>query len=275
VRNVSLIWIIILSILSLLGCISETVDDSQNEPAQEIPGMVYIPSGEFIMGSSDKDVEMFLQLFIYRRPSRFANEQPQHTVYLDSFYIDKYEVTNARYGEFIKATGHSAPVYWNNELYNQPEQPVIGITWEDARAYAEWAGKRLPTEAEWEKAARGTDGRIWPWGNEWDAAKLNGNDVGAIDGYIYSSPVGSFPQGASPYGVHDMAGNAWEWIEDWYDANYYSYSPKINPKGPASGNYHVLRGGDWSMNKDFTRCASRFGLGPGSMLTGFRCAKSP
>lgn len=265
---------IVISITSL-GCISETVNDSQNEPAQEIPGMVYIPAGEFIMGSSDKDVEMFLQIFIYRRPSRFANEQPQHTVYLDSFYIDKYEVTNAQYGEFIQATGHPAPVYWNNELYNQPEQPVIGITWEDAKAYAEWTGKRLPTEAEWEKAARGTDGRIWPWGNEWDAAKLNGNDVGAIDGYIYSSPVGSFPKGASPYGVHDMAGNAWEWVEDWYDANYYSYSPKINPKGPASGSYHVLRGGDWSMNQDFTRCASRVGLSPGSMLTGFRCAKSP
>ncbi|MBC8230717.1 SUMF1/EgtB/PvdO family nonheme iron enzyme, partial [bacterium] len=110
---------------------------------------------------------------------------------------------------------------------------------------------------------------------EWDATKLNSNDVGAIDGYIYSSPVGSFPQGVSPYGVHDMMGNVWEWIADWYDANYYSYSPKINPKGPASGSYHVLRGGDWSMNKDFMRCASRFGLGPGSMLTGFRCVKSP
>lgn len=275
VRNISLIWIIISLILSLLGCISETVVDSQNEPAQGISGMIYIPAGEFIMGSSDEDIEMFLQFFIYRRPSRFANEQPQHTVYLDSFYIDKYEVTNAQYGEFIQATGHPAPIYWNNELYNQSEQPVIVITWEDAKAYAEWAGKRLPTEAEWEKAARGTDGRIWSWGNEWDATKLNSNDVGAIDGYIYSSPVGSFPQGVSPYGVHDMMGNVWEWIADWYDANYYSYSPKINPKGPASGSYHVLRGGDWSMNKDFMRCASRFGLGPGSMLTGFRCVKSP
>jgi len=265
--------ILIASFPLLIGCEPETINPTG--PAQEIPGMVYVPAGEFMMGSSDKSIEMYLQMFIYRRPSRFANEQPQHTVYLDAFYIDKYEVTNAQYQEFMAATGHPAPPYWDNELYNQPEQPVMCVTWEDARTYAEWVGKRLPTEAEWEKSARGMDGRIWPWGNEWDAAKLNGNDVGTVDGYVYSSPVGSFPQGVSPYGVHDMAGNVWEWCEDWYDENYYSYSPKINPKGPASGDNHVLRGGDWSMNLDFTRCASRFGLSPGSILTGFRCAKSP
>ncbi|MCK4791081.1 MAG: SUMF1/EgtB/PvdO family nonheme iron enzyme, partial [Desulfobacteraceae bacterium] len=241
----------------------------------EISGMVYVPAGEFIMGSSDKDIETYLQMFIYRRPSRFANEKPQHTVYLDAFYIDEYEVTNAQYEEFMAATGHSAPPYWKDELFNQPAQPVMSVTWEDAKAYADWVGKRLPTEAEWEKAARGTDGRFWTWGSEWDASKLNANDVGTIEGFVYTSPVGSFPQGVSPYGVHDMAGNVWEWCEDWYDENYYSYSPKINPKGPASGDNHVLRGGDWSMNLDFTRCASRVGLSPGSMLTGFRCAKSP
>jgi formylglycine-generating enzyme required for sulfatase activity len=245
------------------------------KPPQEVPGMVFVPAGEFIMGSSDKDIDRYAQMFIYRPPSRFADEKPQHIVYLDAFYIDKYEVTNAQYGEFMAATGHSSPPYWNDKLFNQPRQPVMSVTWEDANAYADWAGKRLPTEAEWEKAARGTDGRFWPWGNEWDAGMLNGNDVGAIDGYIYSSPVGSFPQGVSPYGLYDMAGNVWEWCEDWYDENYYSYSPKINPKGPACGENHVLRGGDWSMNKDFTRCAGRVGISPGSMLTGFRCAKSP
>jgi iron(II)-dependent oxidoreductase len=241
----------------------------------EFSEMVYVPAGEFIMGSSDEDIETYLQMFIYRRPSRFENEKPQHTVYLDAFYIDKYEVTNVQYGEFMAATGHSPPPYWNNELFNQPQQPVMSVTWEDAKAYADWVGKRLPTEAEWEKAARGTDGRFWTWGSEWDAAKLNANDVGTIEGFVYTSPVGSFPQGVSPYGVHDMAGNVWEWCEDWYDQNYYSYSTKINPKGPASGDNHVLRGGDWSMNLDFTRCPSRFGLTPGSILTGFRCAKSP
>jgi iron(II)-dependent oxidoreductase len=245
------------------------------ESVQEIPGMVYVPAGEFTMGSSDKHIEMYLHMFIYRHPSRFANEWPQHTVYLDAFYIDKYEVTNAQYGEFMAATGHPPPPYWNNELYNQPEQPVMSVTWEDAKSYADWVGKRLPTEAEWEKAARGTDRRFWPWGSTWDAAKLNGNDVGTVDGYVYTSPVGSFPQGMSPYGVHDMAGNVWEWCADWYDEDYYSYSPTKNPKGPASGDNHVLRGGDWSMNNEFTRCASRVGLSPGSMPTGFRCAKSP
>ncbi len=248
---------------------------NSEESVQEIPDMVYVPAGEFIMGSSDEDIEMYLQMFIYRRPSRYTNEKPQHTVYLDAFYIDEYEVTNAQYGEFMAATGHFSPPYWEDELFNQPEQPVMSVTWEDAKAYADWVGKRLPTEAEWEKAARGTDGRFWTWGSEWDAAKLNGNDVGTVEGYVYTSPVGSFPQGVSPYGVHDMAGNVWEWCEDWYDENYYSYSPRINPKGPACGDNHVLRGGDWSMNKDFTRCASRVGLSPGSMLTGFRCAKSP
>jgi iron(II)-dependent oxidoreductase len=241
----------------------------------EFSGMVYVPAGEFIMGSSDADIEMYLEMFIYRRPSRFENEKPQHTVYLDAFYIDKYEVTNAQYEEFMDATGHSAPPYWNDELFNQPDQPVMSVTWEDAKAYADWVGKRLPTEAEWEKAARGTDGRFWTWGSEWDASKLNANDVGTIEGFVYTSPVGSFPQGVSPYGVHDMAGNVWEWCQDWYDENYYSYSPNINPKGPPSGDNHVLRGGDWSMNKDFTRCPGRFGLSPGSILTGFRCAKSP
>lgn len=245
------------------------------EWAQEIPGMAYVPAGEFIMGSSDEDIEMYLQMFVTRRPSRYANEKPRHTVYLDAFYIDKYEVTNAQYEEFMTATGHSSPPYWKDELFNQPEQPVMSVTWEDAKAYADWVGKRLPTEAEWEKAARGTDGRYWTWGSEWDASKLNGNDVGTVEGFVYTSPVGSFPQGVSPYGVHDMAGNVWEWCEDWYDESYYSYGPKINPKGPASGDNHVLRGGDWSMNKDFTRCPSRFGLSPGSMLTGFRCAQSP
>jgi iron(II)-dependent oxidoreductase len=245
------------------------------ESVQEIPGMVYVPAGEFTMGSSDKHIEMYLHMFIYRHPSRFENERPQHTVYLDAFYIDKYEVTNAQYGEFMAATGHPPPPYWNNELYNQPEQPVMSVTWEDAKAYADWVGRRLPTEAEWEKAARGTDRRFWPWGSTWDAAKLNANDVGTVEGYIYTSPVGSFPQGVSPYGVHNMAGNVWEWCADWYDEDYYSYSPKVNPKGPAFGDNHVLRGGDWSMNNDFTRCASRVGLSPGSMPTGFRCAQSP
>jgi sulfatase modifying factor 1 len=267
--------LVIMTVASVLGCneANPVLDDgSEGIDTEE---MVLIPAGEFLMGSSEEDVKQFLIDFIYRRPSRFADEQPQHTVYLDAFYIDKYEITNAQYKRFLDETGHTPPLYWNNDLYNKPDQAVMAVNWEDAAAYARWAGKRLPTEAEWEKAARGADGRIWPWGNQWDPTMLNANDVGAVDGYVYTAPVGSYPQGVSPYGIHDMAGNIWEWTADWYDKDYYKHSPKANPTGPASGENHVARGGSWAINLDFTRCASRFGLTPGSLLTGIRCAKSP
>ena len=265
----------IVAIAPVFGCNDShpVLDDGGTSVDTE--EMVFIPAGEFLMGSSAEDVQRYLIEFIYRRPSRFTNEQPQHIVYLDAFYIDKYEVTNAQYRRFLDETGCTPPPYWNDDLYNQPEQAVMAVTWEDAAEYAKWAGKRLPTEAEWEKAARGTDGRTWPWGNQWDPTMLNANDVGAVDGYVYTAPVGSYPQGVSPYGVHDMAGNLWEWTTDWYDSDYYKYSPKVNPKGPVSGENHVARGGSWSMNLDFTRCASRFGLSAGSLLTSIRCAKSP
>ncbi len=273
--NLILIYIpIIMVIASISGCNEDdlVLDDGREEI--DTGEMVLIPAGEFLMGSSEEDVEQFLIEFIYRRPSRFENEQPQHVVYLDAFYIDKYEVTNAQYKRFLDETGRMPPLYLNDDLYNQPDQAVMAVTWEDAAEYARWAGKRLPTEAEWEKAARGTDGRIWPWGDEWDNTLLNANDVGAVDGYVYTAPVGSYPEGVSPYGVHDMAGNVWEWTADWYDENYYEYSPKINPKGPESGEAHVARGGSWDMNLDFTRCPSRFGINAGSLLTGIRCARS-
>jgi iron(II)-dependent oxidoreductase len=266
---------IILAIAPVSGCNNANpVLDGDREDI-DTEEMVFIPAGEFLMGSSAQDVQRYLIEFIYRRPSRFANEQPQHTVYLDAFYIDRYEVTNAQYKRFLHETGRKPPPFWNDDSYNQPDQAVMAVNWEDAAAYAKWAGKRLPTEAEWEKAARGTDGGIWPWGSQWDPTMLNANDVGKVDGYVYTAPVGGYPQGVSPYGVHDMAGNVWEWTADWYDPDYYQYSPKVNPKGPASGENHVARGGSWDMNYDFTRCASRFGLSPGSLLTGIRCARSP
>ena len=235
--------------------------------------MVYVPAGEFLMGTSDADIEYYKQIFPLRRITRFDNERPQRTVFVDAFYIDKYEVTNKQYKQFLTETGYKPKHYLDRLPYNVPNLPAVVLEWEDAVAYTVWAGKRLPTEAEWEKAARGTDGRIWPWGNEWDGTKLSGNDgTGLKDGYKETAPVGQFPQGASPYGAHDMAGNLWEWVSDWYDPNYYRTSPSnINPKGPESGDGHVLKGGGWAENLDFTRCANRLGGNPGSLLRGFRC----
>jgi len=222
--------------------------------------MILIPAGEFIMGSPEGE--------------SWYDEYPQHTVFLNAFYIDKYEVTNAQYKLFMDATGYKAPRNWRDGKFNQPEQPVVGVSWDYAVAYAKWAGKRLPTEAEWEKAARGTDGRIYPWGNEWDISKCNSKGVG--DGYEYTSPVGSFPAGASPYGLMDMAGNTRELCADWYDEDYYSRSPLVNPKGPVEpGVFHVLRSGSWDCPEDQMRCARRVGGEPSPMNRdfGFRCVQ--
>jgi len=219
--------------------------------------MVLIPAGDFEMGSNDED-----------------NEKPVHTVYLDDFYMDVYEVTNAQYKKFMDATGHKEPGYWNDPKYNDPHQPVVRVTWHDAKAYCEWAGKRLPTEAEWEKAAReGLMGRKFPWGDNLNHEDANYQGTGGRDRWTYTAPVGSFaPNG---YGLHDMAGNVCEWCMDWYDLGYYAKSPRRNPMGPNLGTERVLRGGSWSYNT-FTilRVASRGHLGPSNtgLSVGFRCA---
>lgn len=246
--------------------------DIKDEPKDPVE-MIYIPAGKFLMGTSEKDLELYKTLFPLRESERYVNEMPQREVYLDAFLIDIHEVTNRKYQNFLRATEYEPKDYLNSPPHDNPDYPALVLVWEDAFAYAAWAGKRLPTEAEWEKAARGADGRIWPWGNQWDASLLSGNDgTGEIDGYEQTAPVGQFPQGASPYGVLDMAGNLWEWCSDWYASDYYLHAPNRNPKGPSKGDGHVLKGGDWSVNKDYTRCASRFGGEPGSMLRSFRCA---
>jgi formylglycine-generating enzyme required for sulfatase activity len=223
--------------------------------------MVYVPAGEFVMGSNDYD-----------------DEKPPHTVYLDAFWIDKYEVTNALYKKCVDAGKCSPPSesksytrrsYYGNTQYDN--YPVIYVTWENANQYCTWANKKLPTEAQWEKAARGTDGRIYPWGNTFDKNLLNSVEGGKGD----TTAVGSYPAGASPYGAMDMAGNVWEWVADWYDANYYKNSASRNPTGPTSGLYRVLRGGSWDSDSLVVRAAYRHLSVPvyrGSDV-GFRCAQ--
>jgi formylglycine-generating enzyme required for sulfatase activity len=217
--------------------------------------MAYVPAGEFIMGSDEGG----------------SDERPVHTVYLDAFYIDKTEVTNAQYRKCVEAGGCDTPVkttYYDNADYSQ--HPVVYVSWNDADDYCRWAGKRLPTEAEWEKAARGTDGRTYPWGEgiDCDHAQYGGCGGG-------TAPVGSKPKGASPYSALDMAGNVWEWVADWYDSDYYSQSPGRNPPGPDSGVGRVLRGGSLHGSQRFTHCAYRVGGNPRYwyFYVGFRCAR--
>jgi len=217
--------------------------------------MVLIPAGEFWMGSEDGR----------------SDEKPRRRVYLDAFSIDKYKVTNELYRRFMEATGQAAPGYWGNSTFNAPTQPVVGVNWQNAEAYCRWAGKRLPTEGEWEKAARGTDGRKYPWGEQWDSSRANSSESKLGK----TAAVGSYPTGISPYGVHDMAGNVWEWVADWYGENYYQRSPDRNPKGPESGSYRVLRGGSWDGSSWYQRTSVRNGTAPTNRATaaGFRCAQ--
>ncbi len=224
-------------------------------------GMVLIPAGWFLMGSPEG--------------VGGSDEHPQHKVWVDAFWIDRYEVTNAQYEKFMKATGHSVPEFWNDDDFNKPEHPVVGVSWDDAVAYAQWAGKRLPTEAEWEKAARGgLVGKRYPWGDGISHYNANFEGTEGRDRWNGTSPVGSFPP--NRYGLYDMAGNAWEWCADWYGYNYYSSSPERNPKGPNIGKLRSLRGGGWGYNPDHVRVASRRYCYGRPMYTvnhlGFRCA---
>jgi len=249
------------------------IGDTWTRPADGMV-MVYVPAGEFLMGSSDADGEAG------------AHEKPQHTVYLDAYWIDRTEVTNAQYRKCVEAGACQQPGCWDDENDSAPDRPVVCVTWYDAQAYTAWAGGRLPTEAEWEKAARGTDGRIYPWGDEFDGSRLNycdrncgydWKDTSADDGYAVTAPVGRYPSGASPYGALDMAGNVWEWVADRYEEGYYARSPARNPQGPASGDSRVLRGGAFGNEVWLVRCAYRVRRDPGDRLWGggFRLVASP
>jgi formylglycine-generating enzyme required for sulfatase activity len=252
--------------------------------------MVYVPAGEFVMGSEEGR----------------SNERPVHTVYLDAFYIDKTEVTNAQFAQFLNEQGNQKEggATWldiedsdcliakSGERYQSKsgyeDHPVIEVTWYGSRAYCKWRGLgvpgqvRLPTEAEWEKAASWDPAtgakRIYPWGNEWDGGRVNADRpiTGTMEIGTHTVPVGSKSEGASPYGVLDMAGNVWEWVADWYAKDYYDRSPYQNPKGPGSGEDRVVRGGSWRSPSSFVRTTVREYIFPTYTFDqGFRCACSP
>ena len=194
-------------------------------------------------------------------------------VYLDAFRIDVHEVTNRQYRRFVEQVAYAPPPYLHDERYNQPDAPVVGVSWFDAQAYCWWTRKRLPTEAEWEKAARGTDGPLYPWGD----AYLPGmaNLLGDEDGFTTVAPVGHFPAGVSPYGLHDVIGNVWEWCRDRYTSNYYQTLGESNPTGPRRGEYRVLRGGSWVSPPEYVGGFVRDRLDPlaRGIHFGFRCAR--
>jgi formylglycine-generating enzyme required for sulfatase activity len=229
--------------------------------------MVTIPAGAFLMGNPEGKGR--------------ADEWPQRSVYLDAFMIDQVEVTNERYMTFVTTTGHRNPPnpYGTGPLLSAKgieQLPVVQTTWYDAKAYCAWAKKRLPTEAEWEKAARGTDGRVFPWGNE-PATLKRANFDREWDDEKTLYPVGSLPDGDSPYGVKDMAGNAREWVSDWYDPEYYRHGTDRNPQGPdKTGVVRSIRGGSWhSPVADITTSArGRGGFALQTHGTGFRCVRS-
>ena len=222
---------------------------------------VLIPGGPFPMGSLEAEGD--------------SDEMPQHIVFISAYYIDLHETTFREFDRFVSETRYQKPVIPVFEddlsLLTDPDQSVVGVSWVQAQGYCEWADKRLPTEAEWEKAARGEESLTWPWGNSFSGVFLN--SAGAEDGYVYSAPPGQFETGRSPYGVYDMAGNVAEWVEDIYDPDYYKDSPFRKPSGPEKGKHRVYRGGSWNDSLVNVRTAKRFAAAPhqAGAAIGFRC----
>lgn len=250
---------IAIGLLICLGLGGESVV-SQEAPHAAPRGMVYVEAGPFMMGSN-----------LYQK-----DEKPLRQVTLDAFYIDITEVSMADYGQCVRSRKCSRPKSGKSFGRGFPpmgaNHPAIGVTWYDAENYCSWAGKRLPTEAEWEKAARGNTGFPYPWGTVIDCEHANYYSC-KIN---HPQPVGSYPKGRSPYGALDMAGNVQEWVRDWYDPTYYRHAPNENPPGPADGVKKVLRGGSYDYVWSSVRTSYRFRDLPKNFDNGygFRCAKS-
>ena len=233
--------------------------------------MVLIPSGPFLMGSNDG----------------LPNERPEHAVTLNTYYIDQFEVTAGRYQKFIASSKREEPPTWDDEAAKTlSDLPAVGMSWTDAAAYCKWVGRRLPTEAEWEKAARGTDGRRYPWGHMQPFVDIANYNRGQwVSEAVTLVPVNSGVEGMSvrhglkgggksPYGLFHMAGNASEWVADWYEREYYHKSPEKDPTGPSSGTKRVIRGGSWADLPTALRVTARFSAEPEfeDRTIGFRCA---
>ena len=222
--------------------------------------MIRIPAGKLKMGSNSTLADQ-------------ADENPEHEVRLKVFYVDQYEVTNLQYKDFVDATGHRQPAHWFNGTFpnaNMADHPVVNVSWEDASAYAEWTGKRLPAEAEWERAARGDKNSEYPW-RRGAIAQDNANFENPQGG---TSSVTKYDGGKSEFGVWDLSGNVGEWVNDWYDPKYYASSPDADPKGPSEGRQKVYRGGGYHTNKvDIRASARHFALASSYHdYIGFRCA---
>ena len=276
---------------------SPTPQAPDGGPSSAGETMALVPAGQFTMDATPEQQEEVLDFgwsdrWLRHMDPLVKSAGPPHQVYLDDFYIDKHEVSNKEYTNFVVATGHRLPASWRVGRFDQPNLPVVSVSWGDASSYCFWAGKRLPTEAEWEKAARGPTGAVYPWSNSWDPAQLRSAEglagqplrtFAAWAGWertIDDGPteVGSYPEGNSPFGAMDMAGNVWEWVADWYDADYYAASPARNPKGPTTGSLRVLRGGAWDVPKvvAFSWIRETF-ITPeydNSFVAGFRCAST-
>jgi len=302
-RVVLLVLVGGIGLLGLIACRPRpALGDTRGRPTDGMV-MVFVPGGEFQMGSTDEAVDYALDLcngyggICDRR--WLVNEQPAHTVVLDGFWLDSVEVSNAQFSAFLNEQGNQieAAMTWLHvgdedclvevrdgkfqPLHGYADHPAVEVSWYGAAAYCTWAGARLPTEAEWEYAARGPQSRIFPWGDTFDGARLNYCDAscdldwadGALeDGHARTSPVGSFSSGQSWCGASDLAGNLWEWVADWYGP--YSAERQVNPAGPDDGIFRVLRGGAWSNSADYARCAFRDGGTPFRTYynVGFRCA---